>query len=77
LIPPRGRWPPDQLAGAEGQGHPQLLWAAAARSGVVFFPPLHAAVGILLKDRMPKTGCWREKDGGGATLLADGERGHP
>jgi hypothetical protein len=38
LIPPRDRWPPDQLAGAEGQGHPQLLWAAVARSGVVFSP---------------------------------------
>jgi hypothetical protein len=47
LNPPRGRWPPDQLAGAEGQGHPQLLWAAAARPGLVFLP-LHAAVGILL-----------------------------
>jgi len=47
LNPPRGRWPPDQLAGAEGQGHPQLLWAAAARPGLVF-SSLHAAVGILL-----------------------------
>jgi hypothetical protein len=36
LIPPRGRWPSDQLAGAEGQGHPQRLWAAAARPGVIF-----------------------------------------
>lgn len=36
MNPPRGRWLPDQLAGAEGQGHPQLLWAAAARPGVVF-----------------------------------------
>lgn len=64
MIPPRGRWPPDQLAGAEGQGHPQRLWAAAARPGVISFP-LHAAVGILLKNRKPKTGCWGEKDGGG------------
>ena len=47
MTPPRGRWPPEQLAGAEGQGYPQLLWAAAARSGLVFLP-LHAAVGILL-----------------------------
>ena len=47
MNPPRGRWPPDQLAGAEGQGHPQLLWAAAARPGLVF-SSLHAAVGILL-----------------------------
>jgi hypothetical protein len=38
LIPPRGRWPADQLAGGEGQGYPQLVRPAAARFG--FFPLL-------------------------------------
>ena len=77
LSPPRGRWPPDELAGAEGQGYPQLLWAAGGGAWFGFFPPLDAAVGMLLKDWMPKTGCWREKDGGGATLQVGGGQGHP
>jgi len=37
LIPPESWWPPDQLAGEEGQGYLQQFWPTAAHPGVVFF----------------------------------------
>ena len=52
MIPPGGRWPADQLAGGEGQGHPQPLLAAAARAGVVLSFLLHGAVGLPSKEQI-------------------------
>ena len=72
LISPESWWPPDQLAGKEGQGHLQQFWPTAAHPGVVFFLLFGAAVNF------PSVG-WMlaREDGGGGTLEAGGEQGHP
>lgn len=72
LIPPESRWPPEELAGGEGQGHPQQLWPTAARPGVVFFLPLDAAASFLSVEWM-----LAREDGSGGTLKAGGGQGHP
>ena len=71
LIPPKSWWPPDQLAGGEGQGHPQRFWPTAARPGVVFLLPLDAAVNFPSVEWM-----LARKDGSGGTLEAGGGQGH-
>jgi hypothetical protein len=62
--PSQGQVAAGSVGRRRGTGSPA---AALGGGGAAWcdFSPLHAAVGILLKNRKSKTGCWGEKDGGG------------
>jgi hypothetical protein len=74
--PSQGQVAAGAVGRRRGTGSPAAALGGGGAAWCGFSPP-HAAVGVLLKDSMPKTGCWREEDGGGATLQAGGEQGHP